>query len=224
MRMCLLCANLYLVCMCVFAWMCVSMWTYLSFCVSLCECVSAHYLWSRAGSIKQITPLLPIFQHITSSRAWWEPIMKGPALAKSRVSTAQTLSIHPSLHFPLLSPFLSIFTPPLSAICYCISPEVFWSFLSSCTSLSAISLLPALHPSTACLHFSCLLHLPPSSLPTPVSHLSFHQAEWPNLSLLLPPHPSSFFPLLPLGTNLDNLDQREHGRVTDRAHTTIHTH
>lgn len=166
--------HFYLVCVCVCVFVRACMRTFLIFCVSLCDCVSAHYLWSRAGSIKQITPLLPIFQHITSSRAWWEPIMKGPALAKSRVSTAQTLSIHPALHFPLHSPHWLDLQPS--------SPSYMLPFIPR--GVSSFTPPPQSH---TCVSYFLSLRL-------------LHQLEWPNLSLvlpLMPPHcPLSTAPLV----------------------------
>lgn len=91
-------------------WICLCMHLLLHAVVQECEhphvvlvrvCVRSC-LWSGEGSIKQITVLLPIFQHITGSRSWWETIMKGPALAESWVSTAQIL-MHPSFA-PFLPP------------------------------------------------------------------------------------------------------------------------
>lgn len=144
--------------------------------------------------------------------------MKGPALAKSRVSTALTLCIHPPLHFFLLSLFclseyatvhaqrlvilcvLLLLLPALSVSCLPPPPPIYLHFCSFCLFLRHLVCLrlPFLAPvfptfslfgcSTSLTHLTCLSCSPSSFL---------------------------FLPLFPLGTNSDNLEY---------THTHIYTH
>ncbi len=113
--------------------------------------------------------------------------MKGPALAKSRVSTAQTLRIHPPLHFSLLSCFLPLLL--LYATVYpqrlmILSVPLFLPVISplphsTASILPPLSPLPVSSPVTLFVSSSLLSHLsfllslfssaPPARLTSPVS-------------------------------------------------------
>lgn len=159
----------------------------------LCVCLQALY-WAKQsrGCTQQITALLPIFQHITSSRAGWGPIMKGPALAQSWVSTALTQYLHPPLHFSPHRPVTLIYIP-----------RGLWSCMSSHSSspltiLRPLSLLPVSTTLTLFVFPSL-----PCSCPSTVFACSSSKTQHTCLCCS-----ASCVFVLCQGTNSDNLDQR----------------